>query len=118
MNADRIEKQVLLHVPCERVWKAISEADPFGARFGVSFNGPFRQGARLTGSIVPTSVDAEIAKLQEPHAGKPFEFWVDQIESMRYIAFHWHPFAVESGIDYAQEPTTLIAKYLAAPPAA
>ncbi len=108
MNTDRIEKSILLRATRERVWKAISDANEFGAWFGVAFDGPFKAGARLTGKIVPTTADPEIAKLQEPHAGKPFEFSVEAIEPMQRISFRWHPFAVEPGVDYSAEPTTLI----------
>jgi hypothetical protein len=27
---------------------------------------------------------------------------------MRSISFRWHPYALEPGVDYAKEPTTLI----------
>jgi uncharacterized protein YndB with AHSA1/START domain len=108
MNTDRIEKKIFLRATRERVWRAISEADQFGAWFGVAFDGPFVAGARLTGKLVPTTVDSDIAKLQEPHAGKSFEFSVVQIEPMRRFSFRWHPFAIEPNVDYSQEPTTLI----------
>ena len=108
MNTDRIEKKILLQAPRERVWNAISDSRQFGSWFGVEFDGPFVAGASLTGKIVPTSVDAEIAKLQQPHAGLAFEFFVDRIEPMRRCSFRWHPYAVEPGVDYAKEPTTLI----------
>ena len=108
MNTDRIEKKILLHATRERVWRAISEADQFGAWFGISFDGPFENNARLTGKIAPTTVDGDIAKLQEPHAGKPFEFTVDAIEPMQRISFRWHPFAIEPDVDYSHEPSTLI----------
>jgi uncharacterized protein YndB with AHSA1/START domain len=108
MNTDRIERKILLHATRERVWKAISDADQFGTWFGVAFDGPFVQGARLTGRLVPTALDPDIAKLQAPHAGKSFEFSVDQIDPMRRISFRWHPFAIEPGVDYSEEPTTLI----------
>ena len=108
MSTDRIEKEILLHATRDRVWRAISDSDRFGAWFGVAFDGPFVEGARLTGRIVPTAVDTEVAKLQEPHAGVRFEFLVESIEPMRRISFRWHPFAVEPGVDYTTEPTTLI----------
>jgi uncharacterized protein YndB with AHSA1/START domain len=108
MNTDRIEKKILLKAPCERVWHAIADSGLFGSWFGVAFDGPFVAGARLTGRIVPTSVDAEIAKLQKPYEGKAFEFTVDRIEPMRKFSFHWHPYAVDPGVDYSKEPTTLI----------
>jgi uncharacterized protein YndB with AHSA1/START domain len=108
MTPDHIEKKVLLRAPLERVWHAIADADQFGTWFGVAFDGPFVAGARLTGKIVPTRVDPEVAELQRPHEGKAFEFTVDRIEPMRRISFRWHPFAVEPGVDYTNEPTTLI----------
>jgi uncharacterized protein YndB with AHSA1/START domain len=108
MSTDRIEKKILLRAPRERVWRAISDAKEFGSWFGVAFDGPFTQGARLTGKITPTTVDAEIAKMQEPYAGKAFDFTVERIEPMQRISFRWHPYAVEPGVDYSKEPTTLI----------
>ena len=45
-SSDRIVKTVLLRAPLERVWRAISEAQQFGAWFGVTFEGPFVEGAR------------------------------------------------------------------------
>ena len=108
MTPDRIEKKILLRAPLERVWHAIADADQFGTWFGVAFDGPFVAGARLTGRMTPTRVDPEVAELQRPHEGKAFEFTVDRIEPMRRISFRWHPFAVEPGVDYTNEPTTLI----------
>src|ERR1700682_4985129 len=80
MTTDPIEKKVVLNAPLDRVWRAISDAKEFGAWFGMAFEGPFVQGPRLKGKIVPTTVDAEVAKLQKPHEGKAFEIAVDGIE--------------------------------------
>src|SRR5258708_30431906 len=112
MNTDGIEKQIVLQAPIARVWSAVSDAKAFGSWFGAAFDGPFAAGTRLAGSIVPTSVGPEVAKLQKPHEGKAFEFWVDRIEPMRRISFRWHPYAVDSSVDYSAEPTTLIVFYL------
>lgn len=108
MNTDRIEKQILLRAPCERVWRAISDHRQFGSWFGVAFDGPFVPGARLSGRIVPTTVDAEVAKLQQPHEGKAFEWLVESIEPMRRLAVRWHPYAIDAAVDYSSEPTTLV----------
>lgn len=108
MTTDRIEKRIVLAAPRERVWRAVSDAREFGRWFGVEFDGSFAAGARLTGRIVPTTADPEVARLQEPHRGKPFEFFVEAIEPMHRILFRWHPFAVEPGVDYSSEPSTLI----------
>lgn len=105
---DRIEKNVLLSAPRARVWKALTDAEEFGEWFGVRFDGPFAPGKPQRGVIVPTTVDAEVAKAQQPYAGTPFEITIDRIEPERLFAFRWHPFAVEAGVDYSREPTTLI----------
>jgi uncharacterized protein YndB with AHSA1/START domain len=108
MMPDRIEKQVLLRAPLQRVWEAISDAKQFGYWFGVDFDGPFVAGGRLTGRIAPTRVDAEVGNLQVPHAGKPFHILIERIEPQQLYSFHWHPVAVEPGSDYSSEPTTLV----------
>ena len=108
MVPDRIEKTIVLRAPLERVWQAVSDARRFGSWFGVEFEGAFAPGRELTGRIVPTTVDPEVAKLQEPHRGKPFAFTVERIEPMRRITFRWHPFAIDPKVDYSKEPMTLI----------
>lgn len=107
-NTDRIEKQVLLKVPRERMWHALADADQFGTWFGVRFDAPFVEGATVTGRITPTKVDAEVAEMQKPHEGTPFEWYVEKIEPMQRITFRWHPFAVDKGVDYASESMTRI----------
>lgn len=113
MNTDRIEKRILLPATRERVWRAISDAQNFGAWFGVQFAGPFVAGEQLRGRIFPTQVDPEVAKLQEPHTGQPFVIVVDCIEPQTRFAFRWHPFAIDPDKDYSQEPMTLVAFDLA-----
>ena len=107
-NTDRIQKQVVLKAPRERVWGALSEAEQFGTWFGIRFDGPFVEGERLTGKITPTRVDEEVAAMQAPYEGTPFEWIVERIEPMQRIVFRWHPFGIDKSIDYSQEPMTLI----------
>ena len=80
----------------------------FGAWFGVKFDAPFTPGARITGKIVGTTVDADVAKAQKQYEHIPFEITIDRIEPERLFSFRWHPNAVEPGVDYSKEPTTLI----------
>lgn len=105
---DRIEKQIVLRASRARVWKAISDAREFGAWFGMTFDSAFEAGRAVTGRIAPTTVDPEVAKLQEPHTGTPFELFVEAMETERRFSFRWHPFAVERDVNYANEPTTLV----------
>ena len=116
-TADRIEKKATLRAPLERVWRAVSNAQEFGSWFGIRFEGPFVPGKRVTGKIVPTTVDAEIAKLQAPHAGLPADVWIERIEPPRLLSFRWHPYAIDQEVDYSNEPTTLIEFLLGEVPA-
>ena len=107
-STDRIEKQTVLKAPLERVWQAISDSQQFGIWFGVRFDGPFTAGARLTGKMVPTEVDAAIAEQQKSFEGELFDITVERIEAMRHLSFRWHPYALEPGMDHSKEPTTLV----------
>jgi uncharacterized protein YndB with AHSA1/START domain len=62
----------------------------------------------MNGRIVPTTVDPEVAKSQKPYEGAKFEITVERIEPMKLFSFRWHPFAVEKGVDFSAEPTTLV----------
>ena len=108
MTTDRIEKEVLLHAPLDRVWRAVSDADEFGRWFGVRFDGPFVAGTSISAVITPTTVDEEVAKMQEPYSGKSDTWQIVAVEPKRRLAFRWHPHGVDPGVDYSTEPTTLV----------
>lgn len=108
MSTDRIEKEVLLRAPLDRIWRAIGNADEFGRWFGVRLDGPFVAGTTVTGLITPTTVDDDVAKAQEPYAGQADAWEIVAVEPPRRLAFRWHPYAVEPGTDYSQEPSTLV----------
>ncbi|HKI73977.1 MAG TPA: SRPBCC family protein [Pseudomonadales bacterium] len=113
MNTDEIKKTIVLKASRQKVWDAVSDSTSFGAWFGVEFDGPFVAGSPALGRSVPTQVDPEVAKLQEPHRGTPFEIHVERIEPMRLFSFRWHPYAVDADRDYAGEPMTLVSFELA-----
>jgi uncharacterized protein YndB with AHSA1/START domain len=107
-DTDRIEKKILVSATVAKVWRALSDANEFGAWFGVKFEGAFRPGAHIRGTIAPTTVDAKVAEAQKPYTGKPFDITVDRMEPERLFSFRWHPYAVEPDYDYSAEPTTLV----------
>jgi uncharacterized protein YndB with AHSA1/START domain len=95
---DRIEKQILLRAPRARVWKALTDSSEFGAWFGCALDGPFVAGAITTGKITdPPGYEHLVMELQ-----------VERIDEARGFAFRWHPYAIERGVDYSHEPTTLV----------
>jgi uncharacterized protein YndB with AHSA1/START domain len=108
MSSDRIEKKILLHAPRKRIWRALSDSTEFGTWFGMRFDGPFVPGAVMRGVIVGTKVNAEVAKAQKEYEGMSGEITIERVEPERLFSFRWHPFAVERGVDYSAEPTTLI----------
>jgi len=102
MDTDRIEKTIVLRAPRSRVWRALARADEFGAWFGVALEGAFAPGARLMGHIATSG-----------HERLTMEIAVERVEPEHLLAYRWHPYAVEPGVDYAHEPTTLVEFHLA-----
>jgi len=99
--ADRIEKQIVLQAPRSRVWRALSDAEEFGRWFGVKLQGAFAEGATVRGQITHPGYEHLI-----------MEVFVERVEPERYIAWRWHPYAVDPKIDYSKEPTTLVEFHL------
>lgn len=108
MTTDRIEKQVLLQAPQDKVWRALTDSGEFGHWFGVRFDGPFIAGETIRGSLVGSGVNEEVAASQRKHSGITFELQVETIRPETLFSFRWHPYALEQDKDYSQEPTTLV----------
>jgi uncharacterized protein YndB with AHSA1/START domain len=102
MSMDRIEKTIVLRAPRTRVWRALTNADEFGAWFGVALEGVFAPGARLTGRR--TAPDAE---------RRTIEFAIERVEPEHLFTYRWHPAAGEPDGDVTHEPTTLVEFHLA-----
>src|SRR6267143_2446437 len=100
-TTDRIEKAITLRAPRARVWRAITNAQEFGAWFEVKFDGAFRPGQRIEGHI--TSPGYEHVKL---------EMLVERMDPERLFSYRWHPYAIDSAVDYSNEPTTLVEFHL------
>jgi len=96
-NTDRIEKQVTLRASRSRVWRAITDPEEFGKWFGVKLEGPFAQGATSRGKITHPGYEHLTMEMR-----------IERLEPERYFAYRWHPYAVEPGVDYSSEPTTLV----------
>src|SRR5207249_11765012 len=90
-------RTVVIHAPRRRVWRALTNAEEFGTWFGVKVEGAFAPGARMRGAIT--------------HPGYEHLTWeitIERMEPERLFSWRWHPYAVEPGIDYSQEPSTLV----------
>lgn len=96
-STDRIEKRVTLDAPRSRVWRALTDVTQFNSWFGVQLTAPFVPGAEITGRLT-------IRKLEHV----TMAIWIEKMEHERLFSFRWHPYAIEPGVDYAHEPTTLV----------
>ena len=96
-STDRIEKSVLLRAPQSRVWQALTNANEFGAWFGVNIEGKFSPGARVTGHITTPGYE---------HLS--MELVIERIEPEVLFSYRWHPYAVDPNVDYSSEPMTLV----------
>jgi len=98
---DRIEKEIFLRVPRSRVWRALTQAQEFGRWFGVQLQGVFAPQASVTGRITSKGYE---------HV--TFELQVQRLEPESHFSYRWHPYAIDPGVDYSKEPTTLVEFHL------
>jgi uncharacterized protein YndB with AHSA1/START domain len=96
-TTDRIEKEIVLRAPRSRVWRALADAEQFGAWFGMKLEGTFAPGGRAHGQI-------EVAD----HGTVTIEIAIERMDPESRMSYRWHPYAVEPGVDYSTEPTTLV----------
>jgi uncharacterized protein YndB with AHSA1/START domain len=97
-STDRIEKQVTFDAPRSRVWRALTDYNQFNDWFGVMLEKPFTPGAEIRGRM-----------RIKGYEHMTMSIWIEKLEAERFFSFRWHPYAVEAGVDYAAEPTTLVA---------
>jgi uncharacterized protein YndB with AHSA1/START domain len=97
MSTDRIEKTMVLRAPRSRVWRAIANAEEFGAWFGVRLEGAFAPGARVQGRITTPGYE---------HL--TMEITIEQVDPERLFSYRWHPYAIDPAVEYTGEPTTLV----------
>jgi uncharacterized protein YndB with AHSA1/START domain len=96
-TTDRIEKTITLRAPRSRVWRALTVAEEFGEWFRVKLEGPFVEGATVRGRITHPAYEHLTMEIK-----------VERLDPERYFAYRWHPYAIDPGVDYSKEPTTLV----------
>ncbi|MBP1773960.1 MAG: hypothetical protein H6P99_3123 [Holophagaceae bacterium] len=96
-STDRIEKRILLRAPQTRVWQALTDAGEFGTWFRVKLEGPFLPGRHTKGRITYPGYE---------HL--TMDVVVETMAPESLFSFRWHPYAVDPGVDYRSEPTTLV----------
>ncbi|MEM9454366.1 MAG: SRPBCC family protein [Myxococcota bacterium] len=96
-STDRIEKEIQLAAPVERVWRALTDAAQFGQWFQVALEGSFRVGETVRGTM--THPDA---------AGMTFVAHVERMEPHRAFTFRWNQTEPDPHAAPGSEPTTTV----------
>jgi uncharacterized protein YndB with AHSA1/START domain len=94
---DRIEKSIDIAAPVDRVWRALTDFEEFGAWFRVRVDGPFAAG--------------EVSRGHMTYPGYEHLKWEVRVVAMDeplLFAFTWHPYAVDPDRDYSDEPPTRV----------
>ena len=95
--SDQIEKTIELNAPVDRVWRALTDHNEFGEWFRVKLDSPFQPGKVSTGRI--TIPGFEHVK---------WNATVKRMEAPSVFSFTWHPYAVDTAVDYSDETPTLV----------
>lgn len=97
-QADRVERQILIHAPRARVWHALTTAEAFGSWFGARLQGQtFAPGQRVRGPITICNYEHVV-----------FDAIIERMEPPALFSYRWHPYAVDPTVDYEQEERTLV----------
>jgi len=91
-----IAKTIELAAPIDRVWRALTDYQEFGAWFRVKLAAPFAVGVTASGHIA--------------YPGYEHLAWNAHVTAMApyHFAFTWHPYAVDPAQDYTAETPTLV----------
>ena len=96
-STDRIEKEIVLRAPRSRVWRALTNADEFGAWFGMKLQGSFTPGSTVSGIVAMSD-----------HERVTIEMAVERMDPESRLSYRWHPYPAHADVDHSSEPTTLV----------
>ena len=105
MDTDRIEKKIVLRAPQSRVWRAIANAEEFSSWFAVKLEGVFAPGKNIQGRITVKGYEHLTVEIA-----------AERVEPEHLLSYRWHPYAIDTSVDYSKEPMTLVEFRLAEVP--
>ena len=104
-DTNTIAKEITLRAPRERVWRALTDAQEFGAWFGMTLDGSFKEGQAIKG------------RMSNPkYAHIDVEFVVQAIAPRELFSYRWHPYAIAQNVDFSKEQKTLVEFHLSDAP--
>jgi uncharacterized protein YndB with AHSA1/START domain len=96
-QADAIVQAIDINAPVARVWRALSDYREFGTWFGVKLDGPFQIDTEAQGNITIPGFEHVVWRVV-----------IKQMREPDLFSFTWHPYAVDTNIDYSTETPTLV----------
>ena len=94
----RVDEQTVLRQPRSRVWQAFTRSEEMASWFNVDIAGQeIAVGKTLRGNFLHKGFE---------HA--MFDAIVEEMVPEERFSWRWHPHAVEVGVDYSDEPRTLV----------
>ena len=100
LDSNTIERSIVIYAPRDRVWRALSNAQEFGAWFGVKLDGQsFVPGQRVRGPVTSASCG---------HDNVWFDVVIERMEPQDLFSYRWHPYPIDPSVDYSQEQPTLV----------
>lgn len=97
-ETNRIERSIQIDAPRSRVWRALANAEEFGNWFGANLKGQaFAPGQRVQGPITIAGYEHVV-----------FDVVIERIQPEQLLSYRWHPYAVDSAVDYSKEQRTLV----------
>jgi len=97
IDEDRIEKQIELKALRSKVWRALTDYREFSQWFRVKLENAFVPGQTSRGQIAYPGYE---------HVR--MEVVVQKLEPEHLFSYTWHPYPIEPGLDYSEEPPTLV----------
>lgn len=95
---DSIERSIHIQAPRGRVWRALASAEEFGRWFGADLQGQqFAPGRRTRGPIT-----------FEGYRHIMFDVTVERLEPESLLSWRWHPYPMDTRVDYSLEEPTLV----------
>jgi uncharacterized protein YndB with AHSA1/START domain len=97
-STDRIERSIHIQAPRARVWRALSIAEAYGKWFGADLTGlAFKPGQHVKGNITIKGFEHVV-----------FDAIIERMEPESLMTYRWHPYAVDTAVDYSNEQRTLV----------
>jgi uncharacterized protein YndB with AHSA1/START domain len=93
----RIDREIHIEAPRERVWRALADAAELSAWFQVRIEGTLAAG----GEVWMTSIHPQ-------YGGQRFKVRIAEMTPPSRMVWMWHPGEVDPTVDYAREPETTV----------